>query len=355
MDQVTQAGLVSLVVTGVASGISKYYFDQKLEAHKSAVARSTQEAMERLRDGLATNQKEQDARRDYEYEARKRLYEECEPLLFQLVELSGNAVRRIRSLARSAGKGALEPGSGWLSSDGHYMTSTIYRLFAPLVAYRLIQRRLTLIDLTLDPYIAEQYRLAKCLYLAVTDDFSLAALEPAFDYSPDEDPPPDAPADAAARYRRQGLFEGVLDNVVEQLIVDERDRPVRCKTFGEFTAEYADVASSLRRAFEPVHHLLTDFHPRTRPVTWRVLCAQYLIYKVLLRARTTPHAAIGANLEASLAFTDRDVSDLDWRKGADEAARAKQGSLGDAVRGPLAAARERVLKRFEEITKASAQ
>lgn len=354
MDQLTQAGLVSLVVTGVASGIIKYFFDQKLELYKSEAARSNQEALERFRDGLATNQKEQDARRDYEYEARKRLYEECEPLLFQLVELSGNAMRRIRSLARSARKGALEPGSGWLSSDGYYMSSTIYRLFAPLVAYRLIQRRLTLIDLTLDPYIAEQYRLAKCLYLSVTDDFSLAAENPAFAYAPDDEPPPNAPANETSRYRRQGLFEGVLDNVVEQLIVDERERPVRCKTFGEFSAEYADPASSLRRAFEPVHHLLNDFHPRTRPVTWRVLCAQALLYKVLLRARQTPHAAITALTEA-LALTDDEVNALDWRKGADEAARAKHGSLADAVDVPVAAARAQVLRRFADITKASAQ
>ena len=33
---------------------------------------------------LEAEQAEQNARRDYEYEARKRLYHECEPLLFQL-------------------------------------------------------------------------------------------------------------------------------------------------------------------------------------------------------------------------------------------------------------------------------
>lgn len=40
----------------------------------------------------------QTARRDYEYEARKRLYQECEPILFQFSELYESALRRIYAI-----------------------------------------------------------------------------------------------------------------------------------------------------------------------------------------------------------------------------------------------------------------
>ena len=58
---------------------------------------------------------ERNARREYEYKARLRLYEEYEPLLFQLVEASENALHRIYSFARSARLRHLNrDGSGWL-------------------------------------------------------------------------------------------------------------------------------------------------------------------------------------------------------------------------------------------------
>jgi len=57
--------------------------------------KSNQRAIEELRDA----QKDRDAKRDYEYEARKRLYHECGPILFQLAELSEAVYSRIIGLA----------------------------------------------------------------------------------------------------------------------------------------------------------------------------------------------------------------------------------------------------------------
>jgi hypothetical protein len=61
-------------------------------------SRSNQRKIERLRDVYA----ERDARRDYEYEARKRLYHECGPAFFQMMELSESAFHRITGLAGTA-------------------------------------------------------------------------------------------------------------------------------------------------------------------------------------------------------------------------------------------------------------
>src|SRR5215207_6173225 len=83
------------------------------------------------------------ARIEYEYEARKRLYSEVEPILFQLFDLSASAYSRILSLARASRNGNLEPGNGWLSGIGYFTLSTIYRLMAPMSACKLLQRGVT--------------------------------------------------------------------------------------------------------------------------------------------------------------------------------------------------------------------
>ena len=60
---------------------------------------------------FAETSAERNARRDYEYDAKKRLYQEIEPLLFQLFEALEEAHYRVRSLARSSRHGNLP---GWL-------------------------------------------------------------------------------------------------------------------------------------------------------------------------------------------------------------------------------------------------
>jgi hypothetical protein len=60
---------------------------------------------------LADISAERNARRDYEYDARKRLYSEIEPLLFQLFEALEESHYRVRSLARTSRNGNLP---GWL-------------------------------------------------------------------------------------------------------------------------------------------------------------------------------------------------------------------------------------------------
>ena len=101
---------------------------------------------------------EEKALRDYQYEARKRLYEQFEPLLFCFNELADDAFRRIVGFCREAKNDNL---TTWLSSEAYYLKNTIYRLLAPLAIFRLMQRRLTLFDLNLEPCINVQYLLIK--------------------------------------------------------------------------------------------------------------------------------------------------------------------------------------------------
>jgi hypothetical protein len=129
---------------------------------------------------------EKDARRDYEYEAKKRLYQECEPILFEFSELSESALRRIHVLAKNAKEGNLGPERYWLSTDPYFIRSTIYRLIVPLAAFKLLQHKLTSIDLKLDYSINTQYILAKILYYTFSSSHELAKSNPAILYDPDQ-------------------------------------------------------------------------------------------------------------------------------------------------------------------------
>ena len=230
---------------------------------------------------------EKKARRDYEYDARKRLYSECEPLLFELYQLSLGGMKRVGSLARTAREGNLTNDSNsWLANDGYYMLSTIYKLFAPLALVKIIQRRITLVDLSLDSRIKRQYLLANNLYQTFSSDFKLAGQQPRILYDPDYSR---ASADYAQRaqeephiYKRQGLPVGLLDTVVDALIVlDSKDQP-RCLSYGEFETKYQDKSSEVYKKFENVVGIFLNFHPATRPVLWRILITQLHLNKAIL-------------------------------------------------------------------------
>ena len=95
--------------------------------------RKSDRELAQLNAELIETQERRKAQRDYEYEARKRLYSELQPLLFQLVEASDNAYWRIQGLARSAREGRLTGRSSRLRAQSrNYLPSTVYRLMVRL-------------------------------------------------------------------------------------------------------------------------------------------------------------------------------------------------------------------------------
>ena len=74
-----------------------------------SVSRRSAADLELLKAALSDQSALRNARVEYEYEARKRLYTECGPLLFQLAELAERALGRIAGLAHSAAEGNLDP------------------------------------------------------------------------------------------------------------------------------------------------------------------------------------------------------------------------------------------------------
>jgi hypothetical protein len=236
--------------------------------------------LETVKSNLERRKDEEAALRNYEYEARQRLYRDFEPLLFLLLEHSESAYNSILGLARTSGQGDLQPNIGWLSTDGYYKLSTIYRLLLPLAVFKLMQRRLTIFDLDLVPSYKAQYFFSKALYLSFTDHFDLAKGPPEIKgYDPEKATSQNI-LDEPEKYRMQGIFRGEMDDLTEALIRYEPKGNPRLMSFGEFKGKYSSEG-----AFRIIGDLFQDFHPRTMPVLWRILLAQAHIYRAIKKTR----------------------------------------------------------------------
>ena len=73
---------------------------------------------------------------------------------------------------------------GSLTKRDYYFTSTVYRILAPMVIFKLMRRRLTLFDLKLNFYFKTQYTLAKILYHTFAEHITISEILPRLEYYP---------------------------------------------------------------------------------------------------------------------------------------------------------------------------
>lgn len=258
------ASITSIIVV-VFTAFRAYRTEERARGNRAA----QDVVLENLKSQLANLNAEKDARRDYEYDARRRLYEVTEPLLFQLTERAEDLSGRIIGLARSARDGNLEREAGWLSREGYYMRSTIHRLLAPVAIFQMLQDSLTFVDLKLDAEISRKYSTLRHLALALTDPFSFASCSPRpLTYDP-----------SIPRSYRQGAPSGVLEAAGQSVIVRKEGRNDRLMRFGEFDEAYSQHGSQVNLACAPIAEILRNFHPRTHPVLWRCLVTEAVLCK----------------------------------------------------------------------------
>jgi len=316
MDTEVVAAIISSVVSLLVAGGSLAW------THRNEAR------LEQLRDEIAGKAAARNARLEYEFDARKRLYEVCGPLLFQLSELGERAFGRIIGLARTAANGDLEPPKSWLGhGHGYYSLSTYYWLIAPLSIGKLLQRKLTHVDLSLDPAVHWQYELLRCLGDSFTDHFEIAGSETSYIKLDKEDWIPYQPYQTSEAL--QGIPRGVLDNAASVLITKDADGTERVMEFREFEDwRTRKTKSAVREAFDDIDYLFAGFHPRTRPVLWRILVAQAHLYGAIIVARSADRPDPG--IWDTLWSPDRPPA-FDWRN-ADERGVISDDDVAVAVR-----------------------
>lgn len=305
------------LVVALISAVAAHRAQSRTLANQTELQRY-QKDLKRLETELAERKAERDARRDYEYDALKRLYAECSPLVFALTEQAASLRDRIWSLAQAASAGDIGQGQdSWLTSERprYYRLSTEYRIVAPLATFKLLQRRLTQLDLSLDPGMRLVYLLARQASRILSDDFALANREGyTLSYDPhSKDAAQRATVDPAV-YTQQGIPSGILDNAVEALLVHETGSPARVASYMEFEKARRDKATAIGGAFARIEYLLVDFHPRDRPVLWRVLLAMASLHRAICLAADRDLLQLNPpSTQSLLLLPSSEVAVLDWR------------------------------------------
>jgi hypothetical protein len=271
------AGVTSLMVT-LFTQFFNLFSGPRIERLRSDLTAQ----IESTRAELTDINSSRSARRDYEYDARKRLYAEIEPLLFQLFEMAEQSYFRVISLARSARLGALTSDeSSWLGANGYYLISSMYYMVLPAVIYRLIRSRMTFIDLDLDEQITAKYYLTKIYAFSLTDDFVLAQTKPTLDYDPNDKNWKKLIATTPARYQRQGLVLGDMEALLDQMIKKD-EKGTRAMTFAEFESELSK--DQVSESLSELRKLFLRFNPATQPVFARMLLVQGCLSNLILES-----------------------------------------------------------------------
>src|SRR5579864_2772074 len=293
----------------------------------------TQQDLAALNSRLSAENDAAKAKQDYEYDARKRLYAELYPLSFQLRERATGAIHRFINLARAARQGYLAPGpDNWLTGgDPYYFHALIHNLIAPLAVYELMTRKLTQFDLNLDSDLHRQYTVGHLAYQAFRSDFELADPEryPPITfgttrlYKPPELRPDTMPDPLEQRQAwRQGLYAGLISQVVDAVIAQDELQHAHVMTYAEFAkalggADLRDRAKPkgsmgvMKLALQPITQVFQDFHPARRPVTWRILLAQAACYRAIA-AGSKGAGTIEQVIEAACFADAPNRVDFDW-------------------------------------------
>lgn len=242
----------------------------------------------------AANQKElagANALMSYQFEARKRLYTECEPLLFQLSEACEAALRRCELLATRKVCDRLavqrlvpdQTHSFMLSRDTELIASA-YALLHPLALFCLLREKMTRVDCSLDPVVSFQYRLVRHLYLSFHDDECIAAQSPVLPYDPRVKDWQRKRLKDPRKYWWQGVTPGRLDRAVRLLTIREHEAR-RVMTYGEFedlyVTTYEGGEAKQQKTLGVFANPLYNFTPHGRPVFWRLILVQAHLHHAL--------------------------------------------------------------------------
>jgi hypothetical protein len=252
-------------VTSLAVALTTAFFNRR-----------SQGELEKLKASLAKTSGEETAKRDYEYDALKRLYTDVNPLLFQLREYCEGSAWRARRIIC----GDIQV------DDGHHLLTSGQRLCAPLVVAQELQRHLTAVDLRVDPVIRAQYIVSKELLWNLHGGWVMAKIEPCIDYSED---------------RREHLTFAQLQRLIDALTVEEPDGTRRPTKQSELEDAWKKQDPGVTRALTQFGRLFSGASPTSKPILWRLLfahaCFMHVFVDLVDRNSGEPRTLLPSNVD----------------------------------------------------------
>lgn len=267
-----------------------------------------QREFERFKAELQSAHSTHQAVTSYRFDARRRLYLDCEPIFFQLREAAYDALRLIPRFGEAdflkrlkAQRVNMGPTDHWMLSNSSATIYALYCLIRPLGLYCILKRKITDVDLSLDDAVLFRYRLARELYKCFYEDSELARSAPSLDYDPLVANWREMRAAHPAKHWWQGASPGRLENGIACLVAEDR-----VISFGEFEeiyqTAYEDRASPLQKRLGLLANPLYDFRPEERPVFWRALVVKAHLYAALLKPIPSDIDAISRSPEKLRTF-----------------------------------------------------
>ncbi len=244
----------------------------------------------------------------YQYDARKRLYAECEPLFFQLSESSREALSAIARLCRPNIWEKFQPSlqntesgnKAWMINKSSDLIYTMYSLYRPVVIYCLLRDKMTNVDYSLDSSVSFRYDLARILFTSLYDDEDIAKIEPLLPYSPIVNDWRTKRLENPSMYWWQGVTRGRLDRTLQMLTVADKNGKLPIN-FGEFEDLYIHTfdkgSRENQKTLGVAANALYGFTPASRPVFWRILMIHAFVHSALSRPVPTDIHKIRASNE----------------------------------------------------------
>jgi hypothetical protein len=255
-------------VAGIVTSIVNYVLNKRTQRQQLEFNERTQTEQLKLKAELDDMVGEETAWRSYWFEARKRLYAEVRPLLFQIAEHSYLGRDRIVRVLKNE------------ITVHDKVGNTALRIFAPLVLGRELQRRLTNVDLALDKPVSAQYGVIREMLTNLHEGRAIADMEPQIRYRVDNE---------TDNEPRGNLTWAQLDRVIELFTVREEDGPTRPLRQGELDdmldrpQETEEKPTDRpQKVLSVVNDLFGDLPPNSARVLGRLLLAQSAFMHVLI-------------------------------------------------------------------------
>jgi hypothetical protein len=205
--------------------------------------KSTMEA--NVRKEVETQLGELGAQRQYEYDARRRLYLAIGPLRFQLLLACRDFAGRVHAMGERE-KYAFE-------LDGYYARSTIYRVLKPIALAALIEEQMTITDFSVDKDAIDILRFGRAVK-RIFSGHELVEGHPNVNWLA----------------QVEHLYADSLSSVAQALIDRGNDKNARILRFEEFNNK---VESAGWLEFWPLDALFDNFDASRKPILWLRLVA----------------------------------------------------------------------------------
>ncbi|MGF6808366.1 hypothetical protein OKW30_003492 [Paraburkholderia sp. Clong3] len=252
------AGLTGAALAAIVSWLIKrsveHQFNIRLEKFRISLqaesARERAEVDASIKITVETALAESAAGRNYEWEARKRLYTVVSPLHFQLL-------LACRDLAARINEHGIHPTYA-MQMGSYYGQSTLYRILRPLAICELVERQITVADFSVDSIGMEILRFYKAS-MSIFSGAHVVGQHPKAIWDRQE----------------EHIFYHSISSAVDHLIVSDR-----CMRFSEF--ENLLLSGDLADNLHPFPEILESFSVDKKPIFWvrlisyAVLCANFV-------------------------------------------------------------------------------